>query len=52
MVNTNCSMKERYVIYSLVRKSDIAFYGFFNNSSIVNQRLEMMNVMQFDMLIV
>ena len=30
------------MIHSLIRQSEIAFYGFFHNSTIQNQRLDMM----------
>ena len=33
-LNVNASIKEKYVIYSLSRKADLAFYSFFNNSPI------------------
>lgn len=50
MINTNATLKERYVIHSFVRQSDLAFYSFFHNSMIQNQRLNMMYVMEFDYL--
>ena len=62
VINTDASLKEKYntgmdklispllyVIFSLARKSEIAFYGFFHNSTIANQRLDMMASMEFDM---
>ncbi len=36
VLNVDASLKERYVIHSLARKSEIAFYGFFHNSTIQN----------------
>lgn len=34
VINTDSTWKERYVIHSLIRQSDLAFYGFFHNSII------------------
>lgn len=51
VLNKNAKLKDKYVIQSLIRQSDLAFYGFFNNSSIKNQRLKIVTSIQFNMLI-
>lgn len=48
VLNTNASIKEKYVTHQFIRQADIAFFSFFNNSPILNQRLDMMSSMQFD----
>jgi hypothetical protein len=48
VLNVDATWKERYVIENLIRQSDVAFYGFFHNSIIQNQRLDMMSSMEFD----
>ena len=51
VLNQNANLKEKYYIYSLSRQSDTAFYSFFNGGDYINQRLDMMAVMEYDSVI-
>ncbi|EAS04134.2 transmembrane protein, putative (macronuclear) [Tetrahymena thermophila SB210] len=49
--NNYSSLKEQYILESIVKKAKVNFKGYFNSNSNQNQRINMMSVIDFDELL-
>ncbi|KAL4478158.1 hypothetical protein ABPG73_000358 [Tetrahymena malaccensis] len=49
--NSYSSLKEQYILESIVKKAKVNFKGYFNSNSNQNQRINMMSVIDFDELL-
>ncbi|KAL4492575.1 hypothetical protein ABPG72_007688 [Tetrahymena utriculariae] len=49
--NSYSSLKEQYILESIVKKAKINFKGYFNSNTNQNQRINMMSVIDFDELL-